>query len=289
VSAGEKEIVQTIKAFGGAAFNYVDILESDFAAVAGAAYTPPELGTYRRINVSRVIQFLKNIPGIVETHQTTAATVRLPCGLIATDDALSGRQIWIKNSGTEQIIIQDNLGSSIVTIYPGVLILVEHKDNNNWEVLDARSLSFTKSISDLESTNVRDAIEELATELKLSASPGFTWGMSGTVRNQWILNDTVPSNRTGRTFPFYNGTLEQISVSNEVPNTFDVLVYEHDGTTYTLLTTVNMVTQRSGNFIVTGINVTRGKELAVYIASATGSDKATNPVVSLILGGSIGP
>jgi len=263
VAAGEKEIVQTIKAFGGAALNYIDILESDFAAAAGAAYTPPELGTFRRVGGSRIIQFLKNIPGVIETFQTSAATIRLPSGLVATNDALDGRQIWIKNSGTGNVTVEDHLGNNLDDIEDGVLAFAAHKDNDNWEV-------------------------KFVYDVPPSASPGFTWGMSGNVKNQWLLNDTVPSNRTGRNFPFYNGEIIKVSVSNELSNTFDVKIYEHDGTTYTLLTTVSMVAQRSSVFILSGIFVTRNKELAVYI-SASGANAAKNPVVALILSGTNKP
>lgn len=133
----------------------------------------------------------------------------------------------------------------------------------------------------------RDSYDNAQQTVAISASPGFTWGRSGSISgpNAWLQNDGVPSNVTGRNFPLYNGELVQVSVSNENSNTFDIQVYQHDGTTYTLLTTVSVVAQRSVSVNLTGILITQGKELAVQVSA--GSCK--NPVVQLICKGSVLP
>ena len=136
------------------------------------------------------------------------------------------------------------------------------------------------------SDNVQSVIEELCSRSSASASPGFTWGASGnTTPNSWLLNDTVPSNRTGRNFALYNGELVTISVSNDGINTFDIEVYEHDGTTFTLLATISVVAARTAEQTFTGVNITRGKELA--IKQTVGSSK--NPVVQVIAKGTLVP
>ena len=140
---------------------------------------------------------------------------------------------------------------------------------------------------DLVSTNVQDALDELCRTTSVSASPGFTWGRSGNVSsNTWLSNDSVPSNTTGRNFSLQNGLLKQIAVANELVNTFDVELYEHDGTTFTLLATVSIVAARTGVFDDTDfgvVNITQGKELAIKIS--TGASK--NPVIACILSGSL--
>jgi hypothetical protein len=144
------------------------------------------------------------------------------------------------------------------------------------------SCGFTKE-------NTQEAIEELCNKAAITASPGFTWESSGnTTSNSWLLNGVVSSNKTGRNFPLYNGVLNQISIANENINTFDIELYEHDGTTFTLLTTVSIIAARSGVFDSSDfgtINLTQGKELA--IKQVNGSSK--NPVIQIIARGTTTP
>ena len=132
----------------------------------------------------------------------------------------------------------------------------------------------------LTKNNVQEEIEELADISGVSASPGFSWGRSGNVSSgAWLQNDSVPSNLSGRNFPLYGGSLMQLSVSNELANTFDISIYEHDGVTYTLLATISLVAQRSKSQTYTGVSVTRNKELAIKVTSGA----CKNPVVQAIL------
>lgn len=159
----------------------------------------------------------------------------------------------------------------------------------------AHSIPFDKDNRpelEFESENVQEAIEEVIDKAAASASPGFTWGESGNVSSgAWLLNDTVPSNRTGRTFPFYNGELTEITISNENANTFTLEVYEHDGTTFTLLCSATVTAARSAVFDDTTwsplgpVYVTKGKELAVKLSSGA----AKNPVCQMILQGTRTP
>lgn len=146
----------------------------------------------------------------------------------------------------------------------------------------AKQTPFDNSTNGFVAQDVQSAIEEQKDVIAVTASPGFSWGSSGnTTSNTWLLNDTVPSNKTGRNFPLYNGSLMSISVSNENSNTFTIQLYEHDGTTFTLLTSVALVSQRSIEVQFTGVSITKGKELA--IKQSSGSSK--NPVVQLIAKG----
>jgi len=120
--------------------------------------------------------------------------------------------------------------------------------------------------------------------LSVSASPGFTWRRSGnTTTGTWLLNDTVPSNKAGRRNFLVNAEVIKIFVSCEVAATFDIEVYEHNGSgTEVLLGTVNIIAVRSDDFDVS-FSITTGKELA--IRTATGACK--NPQVGLIVSGDL--
>lgn len=132
--------------------------------------------------------------------------------------------------------------------------------------------------------DVQTAIDNLYFSGGVSASPGFSWGRSGSINSgTWLQNETVPSNLAGRAFPLYNGELVQMTVANDGINTFNASLYEHDGTTYTLLATVSLTAQRSKTDSFTGVIITQGKELAVQITS--GSCK--NCIVTAIFKGTI--
>lgn len=147
----------------------------------------------------------------------------------------------------------------------------------------SRGIPFDNSTNGFVSTNVQAAIEELANTVDTSASPGFTWGASGNVTSgTWLVNDSVPSNKAGRSIFLTNATLEYVFVRCELATTCTVEVYEHDGTTFTLITTVTLTAVRAGDFPIASLPLTTGKELAMKLA--TGSAK--NPVVGCVLKGS---
>lgn len=147
----------------------------------------------------------------------------------------------------------------------------------------AETIPFDNSTNGFVSEDVQAAIEEVANEVDTSASPGFTWGSSGNVTSgSWLLNDTVPSNKAGRSIFLTTATLEYVFVRCELASTFDIKVYEHDGTTYTLITTVSIAAARSGDFVIASLPLTTGKELAMQLANGS----AKNPVVGCVLKGS---
>ena len=150
-------------------------------------------------------------------------------------------------------------------------------------VQPARGTPFDNSTNGFMSEDVQAAIEELSNTVDTSASPGFTWGSSGNVTaGSWLVNDTVPSNKAGRSIFLSNATLEYVFVRCEDATTFDMEVYEHDGTVYTLITTVSVTAARAGDFPIASLPLTTGKELAMKMSSGS----AKNPVVGCVLKGS---
>lgn len=141
-------------------------------------------------------------------------------------------------------------------------------------------------VSGYENYSIIGCFNEIFNRAAISASPGYTWGRSGVSNGgTWLLNDTVPSNITGRNFSLFNGQLVQLSISNESVNTFSVGFYEHDHTTYTLIATANITAGIRGVFNFTAIPVGQNKELAVKIESGT----CKNVEVQAILQGTITP
>ncbi len=134
---------------------------------------------------------------------------------------------------------------------------------------------------DLISDTVQEAIDELCTKINESASPGFTWGRGGNLpNNTWLLNDTVPSNRAGRTIMFDDLTITDVFVATENIDTYDVSIFSHDGDeiNLTLLVTVSIVAARSGQFTVSSA-VAKNKQLASRITDGS----AKNLVAGIVL------
>lgn len=152
----------------------------------------------------------------------------------------------------------------------------------------AEHVPFDNSINGFTSTDTQAAIEEVNNKILDITSPGYVFTKSGTAKNTWLLIGIVPSNVTGINFGFFNGILSSVTVANENSNTFDVELYEHDGTIFTLLATMSMVTTRADEFDATDfgvVNVTKGKELAVKISSGT----SKNPIVTVQISGTLSP
>lgn len=114
------------------------------------------------------------------------------------------------------------------------------------------------------------------------ASPGFSFGRSGNVTSgAYLLNESVPSNITGRPIGLNNGRITSITISNENINTFTIKLEEHDGTTYTSLGTWTVTSARGDDFLNLNVSLTSGKEIAAKVNS--GSCK--NPIVTVYVKG----
>jgi len=150
---------------------------------------------------------------------------------------------------------------------------------------NAEGTPYDNSDSVLISDDVKTALDEISLNVGQSASPGFTWGRGGNLStNTWLFNDSVPSNRAGRTVNLIGPAITAVSIANEDINTFDVSFYEHDGdeVNLALMGTVSVVAARSFDAFVT-IPLIQGKQIAVRITAGS----AKNIVVGLQLSGSI--
>ena len=135
----------------------------------------------------------------------------------------------------------------------------------------------------IDSEDTQGAIEDLCEALQDSASPGFTWGRSGnSSTNTWLLNDTVPSNRAGRTVMLAGVKIANVFVATENLNTYTVSIYEHegDGINLTFLTSISVVSARSAQITV-DVPITQNRQLAARITA--GSCK--NIVAGLVIKG----
>jgi hypothetical protein len=149
--------------FGGVAIGYTALTEVDFVATAGLAYAPPEIGDFRRINVTRCLQLVSDASGVIETFQTSAAEIRLPANTIteATNDSGEGRLFFLKNSGTGNIIVKDYLGTTLWTVKQSGITIVVGNDNNNWDFyFTAKNIDFNNTTNGFIAVDVQTAIEE---------------------------------------------------------------------------------------------------------------------------------
>lgn len=128
----------------------------------------------------------------------------------------------------------------------------------------------------------RFAVTQIPESAGTGASPGFSFGRSGNATSgTYLLNESVPSNITGRPVDLTNGRITQVSVANQDVNTFEIEVEEHDGITFTSLGVFQVLSSRKGKFSDLDIPITADKEIAVKIA--TGSAK--NIIVSIYVKG----
>jgi len=131
-----KRFFDIIAASGGFAGEYEALTEAEIATAPGAAYAPPEEFGVFRVVASRVVQLLGDAPIFVETYQTSAATLRVPSGLTATNDAEDGRFFFLKNNSTAtgDVSIEDHLGTLLKKIRTGDMVVAVHSENNTWTV-----------------------------------------------------------------------------------------------------------------------------------------------------------
>jgi hypothetical protein len=114
-----------------------------------------------------------------------------------------------------------------------------------------------------------------------SSGNSLAWGRAGTAnKNTWLINESIPSNVTGRNIFRSGSKLTNVYVASDNSTTYTLELYEHDGVTYTLLTTLTVTALRSASFVLSpSISLTQGKELAIKI----GNGSAKNIVVGAIV------
>lgn len=146
----------------------------------------------------------------------------------------------------------------------------------------AKSIWFDNSTNGFTADDVQGAIEEIGA----STSPGFTWGRSGNVTSgSYLLNDSVPSNKSGRTNVLGATKVVKFFSASENLDTYTLRLYWHEGDSInlTLLTTLTVTSSRTGDSGTISVSVPAGKQLAVKLQ--TGSAK--NVVAGLIMQGDI--
>jgi hypothetical protein len=117
----------------------------------------------------------------------------------------------------------------------------------------------------------QEALDALTLFVQNLISPGWTYGRSNRInKGTYLLNDTVPSNVSGRPIPI-NGFLVVVAVSVGAPEDFSLDFEEHDGTTFTYLTTVTMTVAdgHQKTFLTSGVPVTKNKQLAVRVSPSS--------------------
>lgn len=171
---------------------------------------------------------------------------------------------------------------------PNYKVLISEVDSTNLKeytelFLGASNVFFDNTSNGFTSEQVQAAIEEAAGAVDDGASSGFVFGKNGTSPSgTWLINNDVPSNQVGLPVAFDNGEVDRVIVRNSNDTaTFDVEVYEHDGTTFTLVTTVSVSSARGNIAEGIGYSTTKGKELAAKVSSGS----ARNPKVSIIVKG----
>jgi hypothetical protein len=132
-----KNFFETISTKGGIAGEYEALTEAEIAAAPGAAYSPPESQEAYRVVAARTVQLLGGHPLYVETFQTSAFTLRVPSGAIATNDAQDGRLFFVRNDDTAigAITVELSDGTNLDTIQVGHAAIILHGDNDAWDVI----------------------------------------------------------------------------------------------------------------------------------------------------------
>jgi hypothetical protein len=112
-------------------------------------------------------------------------------------------------------------------------------------------------------------------------APPFVLGLKGNASaGTWFQSEGVPSNVVGIPIFVAGGVLDIVHVKNEDDAaTFEVEVYEHDGTAFTLLATVSVSSARGNLASALGVSVTQGKEMAAKVSS--GSAKNAKVAIGL--------
>jgi hypothetical protein len=144
----------------------------------------------------------------------------------------------------------------------------------------AQEIPFNNSTNGFISDLVQPAIEEIASGGGTGASPGFQFTRSGNIgTGAYLQVGSVPSNLTGSPIGLTSPKLVALVISNEIANTFNIQLEEHDGTTYTTIGTYSVVASRSAVYTGLSVNLTSGKELAVKVSSGSAKNLVVNVYV----------
>ncbi len=166
---------------------------------------------------------------------------------------------------------------------------VVHKlptEDDGYSIGDALTIDFGEGLA-AENDGYGTVTVNVNLEAFTSESPGFTWGDSGTNKNTYLLNDTVPSNKSGRLVPL-DGDIVAVSVVVEkIPNSgAEIFIQTRVGeqlatAVFTTVVTVPLSdTSRQTVYLVpTPINAPEGTELCCLV----GGVSVFGPVVSVTI------
>jgi hypothetical protein len=152
----------------------------------------------------------------------------------------------------------------------------------------AKTVPFDNSSNGFLAEDTQAAIEEVNSTVGNTASPGFTWGRSGHVSvGAWLQNETVPSNKSGRTMFLNNAIIKKVFVANEDPDVITIEIYTHDGdeVNLTLIGSVTTAALRSNTFS-TSFSIPLNKQIAVRLASAS-ANGGKNTVAGILVKGDL--
>ena len=148
----------------------------------------------------------------------------------------------------------------------------------------ANQVPYDNTVSGLTAIDVQAAIDEIKFNASIAAAPGFSWGRSGTLpANTYLLNDTVPSNISGRPVPLNNGVITTAFMTQENAVIFSFKIQKRTGVSFVDLSTITTSLQRAETFTSLNISVALNDEIAIKIVS--GNPK--NVDVGLIIKGTL--
>ena len=152
--------------------------------------------------------------------------------------------------------------------------------------LIADEIPYNNTASGLVAEELQAAVDEMSSGGGGGASPGYILGDGGnSTKGTYLSNAGVPSNIVGIPIGVTNPRLKQITLGNQNSNIWSVTIVEHDGVTFTDITTVEVNPAARGAIFNVDFPLTKGKELAARIADNSASS-AKNAKVTCILKGS---
>ena len=139
-------------------------------------------------------------------------------------------------------------------------------DFNEEVSLDASNIFYNDSNAQFD--NIQDKVNQLDERRHVS----YSFGRSGnSTSNTWLRKDgAITTNSSGFAVGLTNAKIEQVNYAARQSETFEILIYEHEGnsTNLTLLATLNVVSSTTQTFN-TSISITKGKQLAVRVGQTS--------------------
>ena len=131
------------------------------------------------------------------------------------------------------------------------------------------------------------ALNYLRSQAQVTATPGYTWGASGSIKNSYLLNETVASNKSGRLVTLSGSITSIFIVTARITDEYTLEIRRRNANgTYT--TILSLIADGTSRFYAasSAVSVAAGDELAAYI-KRSGKKGATNPVTGILVTGNI--